>query len=112
MIEPKDIKVSLELSAADCGHLVMALHQAISNSIMFAEQYSRMHPGELPDGDPEEVVEYEALRDKIKESIAKGYECPKCQGKRMVIAGWGSDHPTIVTCGHCKGTGVVNEKSD
>ena len=107
--EPKDIKVTLELSAADCGHLVMGLNQAISNSIMVADAYSRMHPGELPDGDPEEVIEYEALRDKIKEGIAKGYkvertECPECKGDCCVVPGG----LFVETCRSCKGEGVVS----
>lgn len=51
--------------------------------------------------------------DMIMSIIKKEYEdkCFECKGKRMVIAGWGSDSPTIVTCGKCKGTGVVNENN-
>lgn len=73
MKEPKDIKVTLELSAAECGHLVMGMHQAISSRVEYMDSYSRAHPGEI-DEDDDAVKDYEILRDKIRAKLKEvGY---------------------------------------
>lgn len=70
MKDPKDIKVTLELSAAECGHLVVGMHQVISNHLEYLDNYSRAHPGEIDEEEDDGgVKDYEALRDKIKAKL-------------------------------------------
>lgn len=70
MKEPKDIKVTLELNAAECGHLVVGMHQVISNHLEYLDNYSRAHPGEIDEEEDDDAVkDYEALRDKIKAKL-------------------------------------------
>lgn len=52
--------------------------------------------------------------DMIMMIIKKEYEnkCLECQGKRMVVVGWEGDHPSVVKCSECKGTGVLNANTN
>ena len=66
MPEPKDVKVTLELSAADCGNLIMGMNATIQNHCSMC----------LGDADDHynQIKEFEALRDKIKAKLKEvGY---------------------------------------
>jgi len=67
MKEPKDI--DLELSAEECGHLIMGMNATIMN-------HEQIYPqiGGIDEDREQQIGEFKALRDKIKANLKEvGY---------------------------------------